>query len=65
MIILITSEMNITDYEFNLTSWSLFSSKKTKGIRQKTFYMLDYVYLQMFECISLNRIYVTQWDKQD
>ena len=46
MIILITPEMNIIEYQFNSTSWSLFSLKKTKGIRYNTFHMFDYVYLQ-------------------
>ena len=32
-VILITPEFNINDYQFNLTSWLLFSLKKTKGIR--------------------------------
>ena len=32
-VILITPEFNINDYQFNLTSWLLFSLRKTKGIR--------------------------------
>ena len=33
IIILITAEMNIIDYQFNLTSWSLFFIEKTREIR--------------------------------
>ena len=61
MIILITPEMNIIDYQFNLTSLAPFLLKKVREIRYSKFHMLDYVSLQTltscFKSISVNCIY--------
>ena len=61
MIILIIPEMNIIDYQFNLTSLAPFLLKKVRGIRYSKFHMLDYVSLQTltscFKSISVNCIY--------
>ena len=52
MIILVTPEMSITDYHFNLTSWSLFlteKDKKNKINHSCINHILHYVYLQTFD----------------
>ena len=60
MIILITPELSIVDYQFNSTSWSLSFIEKDK--QNNRFHALNYVYSQMFDfllySISVNRIYV-------
>ena len=59
MIILVTPEMSIIDYQFNSTSWSLFFIEKDKR-------NTAHCYLQTFDfllySISVNRIYVAQWE---
>ena len=52
MIILVTPEMSITDYHFNLTSWSLFLTEKDKKYKINHScinHILHYVYLQTFD----------------
>ena len=51
MIIIITPKMSIIDnkYQFNSTSWSLFSIKKDKRNKIQHISHVGYVYLQAFD----------------
>ena len=49
MVILITPGMNIIDYQFNLTSWSLFFIEKNKRNNIKHISHVGYVYLQTLD----------------
>ena len=63
--------MNIIDYQFSLTSWSLFFIEKDKrnNIKHISYVGLclitDAWLLALKVFPSINCIYVAQWDKQD
>ena len=52
MIILITPEMTMIDYQFNLTSWSYFFVEKDKRNKINPISHVGLCYLQTFDFLS-------------
>ena len=60
--------MNTHDYQFNLTPWFFYGKRQNaKNKAHFTCYIMfiSKRLISCFKSISVNRIYVAQWDKLD